>query len=72
MEKIFKFKARSKSVNFPTQFILGSISDGFSNTTFTQVSLNGKIYDFSVCYNSVDKSHKLKIQEYFMTKNLVK
>ena len=72
MEKIFKFKARNKSVNFPTQFILGSISDRFSNTTFTQVSLNGKIYDFSVCYSSVDKSHKLKIHEYFMTKNLVK
>ena len=72
MEKIFKFKADNKSVNFPTRFFLGSISDGFSNTTSREVSLDGNMYDFSVYYNSVEKSHKLNIHEYFMTKNNVK
>ena len=32
IEKIFKFKAGNKNVNFPTQFCLGSISNGFSAT----------------------------------------
>ena len=29
-KKIFKFKADNKNVNFPTQFYLVSISNGFS------------------------------------------
>ena len=29
-KEIFKFKTDSKSVNFPTKFCLGSISNGFS------------------------------------------
>ena len=28
-KEIFKFKADNKNVNFPTQFCLGSISNGF-------------------------------------------
>ena len=31
-KEIFKFKANNKIVNFPTQFCLGSISNGFSST----------------------------------------
>ena len=31
-KKIFKFKADNKIKNFPTQFCLGSISNGFSVT----------------------------------------
>ena len=31
-KEIFKFKADNKNVNFPTQFCLGSISNGFSST----------------------------------------
>ena len=31
-KEIFKFKFSNKNANFPTQFCLGSISNGFSNT----------------------------------------
>ena len=31
-KEIFKYKADNKNVNFPTQFCLGSISNGFSTT----------------------------------------
>ena len=55
-KEIFKFKADNKNVNFPTQFCLESISNGFSNTGSREVSVNGNIYDFSVNCSSVDKS----------------
>ena len=42
----FKSKADNKNVNVPTRFYLGSISDGFSNIEFGEVSLNGNVYDF--------------------------
>ena len=47
-KEIFKFKAANKNVNFPTQFCLGSICNGFSATESREVSLNGNLYDFSV------------------------
>ena len=71
-KKIFKFKADNKSVNFPTQFCLGSISSGFSATESRKVSLNGSVYDFSVDYSSIDKSDILNIHKYLMTKNNMK
>ena len=37
-KKIFKFKADNKSFNFPTQFYLRSISNGFSATESREVS----------------------------------
>ena len=55
-KEIFKFKADSKNVNFPTRFFLGGISDGLSATESREVSLGGNVYDFSVDYNSIDKS----------------
>ena len=61
-KEIFKFKADNKNVNFLTQFCLGSISNGFSATESREVSLNGNVYDFSVDYNSVDKSDIINIQ----------
>ena len=70
--KIFKFKAGNKNVNFPTQFCLESVSNGFSNTESREVSLNGNVYDFSVDYNSIDESCRLSIHEYLMTKNNIK
>ena len=70
--EIFKFKGGNKYVNFPAQFCLGSTSNGFSNTESGEVSLNGNVYDFSVDYNSVDKSDILDIQKYLMTKNNTK
>ena len=55
-KEIFKFKADIKNVNFLTLFCLGSISNGFSATESREVSLNGNICDFSIDYNSIDKS----------------
>ena len=70
-KEIFKFKANSKNVNFPSQFCLGSISNGFSAAEFREVSLNGNLYEFLVDYNSIDKSDILKIHKYLMNKNNV-
>ena len=41
---------------------LESISNWFSATESREVSLNGSMYDFSVGYNSIDKSDILNIQ----------
>ena len=71
-EKIFKFKADNKNFNFPTQFCLGSISNGFSATESREVSLNGNVYDFSVDFNSIDKSDILNIHKYLITRNNIK
>ena len=68
-KKISKFKAGNKNVNFPTKVCLGSISNGFSATDSREVSLNGNVYNFSVDYNSIDKSDILNIHKYLMTKN---
>ena len=51
---------------------LWSISDGFSATESRVVSLNGNVYDFSVDYNSIDKSDILNIQRCIMAKNNIK
>ena len=63
-KEIFKFKAENQSVNVPTQFCLANES--------REVSLNGNVYNFSVDYNSGDKSAILNIHEYLMTKNNIK
>ena len=39
-KSIFKFKADNENVNFPIQFCLGSISNGFSATESKEESLN--------------------------------
>ena len=67
--EIYKFKASNKNINFPTQFCVGSIFNGFSALEFREVSLNGNVYDFSTDYNSVDKSNILNIHKYLMIKN---
>ena len=46
-----------------------SISNGFSALEPREVSLNGNMYDFSVDYNSIEKSDILKIHKHLMTKN---
>ena len=53
-EEIFKFKADKKNGKFATQFCLGSISNGFSNTESREVPLNGNVFNFSVDCNSID------------------
>ena len=45
------FKADNKKVDFPTQFCLGSLYNGFSNTDSREIY----VYTFSVDYNSIDK-----------------
>ena len=55
-KEIFNFKADNKNVNFPTQFCIEIISNGLINTESREVSLKGNNYDFSVDYNSIDKS----------------
>ena len=58
-----------KMLTFQLKFFLGSICNGFSATEFREVSLNGNVYDFSVDYNSIDKSDILNIHNYLMTNN---
>ena len=58
--------------NLPTQFCLGSISNGISATESREISLNGYGYDFSVDSNSIDKSDILDIHKYLMAKNNIK
>ena len=41
-------KSLNLNVNFPTQFRLGSIFNGFSATESREVSLNENMYHFSV------------------------
>ena len=71
-KEIFKFKAGNKNVNIPTQLCLGSISNGFSATESREISLNGNVYDFSVNYNSIDKSNILNIHQCLMIKNNIR
>ena len=68
-KEIFKFKADNKNVNFTTQFCLGSLSNECSATESREVSSDGNVYDFSVDYNSIDKSDILNIHKYLMTKD---
>ena len=53
-KEILKFKADNKNVNFPTQFCLGSMSNGLSASESREVSLNGNVYEFSFDYNSIE------------------
>ena len=71
-KEIFTFKAINKNVDFPTQFCLGSTSKGFSASESREVSLNGNVYNFSVGYNSIDKSDILVFHKYLMNKNNIK
>ena len=69
---IFRFKTDNKNINFPTKFCLGSTFNGFSATESREVSLNRNVYDFSVSYNSIDKSKILKIHKYLMAMNNIR
>ena len=71
-KEIFKFKADSKNVNFPTQFCLGSISTELGAIDSREIFLKGNMYDFSVDYNVIDKSDILNIHKYLMAKNNIK
>ena len=49
--------------------IILETSKRLSSTESREVSLNRNVYDFSVDYNSIDKSDILNIHKYSMTKN---
>ena len=46
--EIYNFKANNGTVNFPTQFCLGRISNGFGAVESREVYLKGNAYEFSV------------------------
>ena len=69
-KNIGKFKTDNRNVNFPAQFCLRSISNGFSTAEPREVPLNGIVYDVTVDYNSFDKCDiLLNFHKYLMTKN---
>ena len=70
--EIFKFNTENKNVNLTTQFCLGCISNGCSNTESKEVSLSRNVCNFIVGYNSIDKCDILNIHKYLMTKNNIK
>ena len=57
-KEIYKLKARNKSVNFPSLFFLRRISNKFDYVDSEDV------YDFSVDYNAIHKSHILDLHKY--------
>ena len=71
MERIYKFKADNKNVNFPTQFFLGSISKKFGVIDSREGSLKENMCDFLVDYNAFDQSNILKIHKYLLIKNKI-
>ena len=64
--KKYKLKANNKNLNFPSQFCLRSISEGFCTVESKEVSFNGNVYDFSVDYDAIDKSEILDIHQYLV------
>ena len=71
-KEICKVKADNENLNFPTLFILRSISNEFRATESREVSLNGNVYVFSVDYSSIDKFEILHMKKYLMTTNNIK
>ena len=45
-KEIFKFKTDNKNVNFPTQFCIGRISNGFSAAESRKVYLYENVYEY--------------------------
>ena len=56
-KEIFKFKTSNGNVNFPTQFCLGIIFDGFGVTESREVCFKRDVYDFSVVYNAMNLTY---------------
>ena len=63
-KEVYKFKADDKNVNFPTQYCLGSISNKFDAADSRQLSLKGNVYDFSVDYDTINKSDIINIHKF--------
>ena len=61
----WSLKLTMKMLTFQHNY-LGSISNRFSAAEFREVSLNENVHDFSIDYNSVNKSDILLIHKYLM------
>ena len=59
-------------MNFRIRFCLGSISNQFGAAGSTVVSLKGNVYDFSIDWDTIEKSDILNIHKYLMIKINVK
>ena len=67
MEKKYsRLKPTMKMSTFQHKLCHRSISNGFSATESREVSLNGNMYDFSLNYNSIDKSEISNIHKYLI------
>ena len=60
----YKFKASNKTINLPSQFFLGRISNKYDYVDSEEVSLKGNVYDFPVDDNANHKSDILDIHKY--------
>ena len=71
-KEIFMFRTDNKNGNFRTKFWLRSIPSGFHVTDSRAVSLEGKVYNFSVDSNDIDKPEILNIHMYLIFKSSIK
>ena len=69
-KKSLNLKPTIKVLTFQLNFVLEVLL--VDKLESREVSLNGTVYDFSVHYNSIDKSDILNIQKHLITKNNVK
>ena len=70
-KEIYEFKAGNNNVKFPTQYCLGSIPNKLGTLGSKEESLKANVLDFSVNYNSIDKSDILNNRKYLMIKNSI-
>ena len=56
-----------KTIAFCLNFVLEAYE--FDSNDLDEVSFKENIYDFSVDYNTIDKSNNLNIHKYLMIKN---
>ena len=64
--KIYQFKAKDSEIKrYP--LCLGEISGDFSSNNFRkQLSLSGRLYDFSVDYKAFETSNIVAIHKYYI------
>ena len=65
-KKSLSLRPTIKILTFQLNFVSEAISNRCSATESREVSLNRKVFDFSVDYNSIDKSDILNIQKFLM------
>ena len=70
-KKSLYLKLTIEGLNFQHNFVSQAFLM-FRATDSREVSIKGNVYDFSVDYNSIDKSDILKIWKHLMTKNNIK